>query len=127
MKAKKGLMAKAVFGVMLGLAVQLVEPSVAMAVPHYGSFERVDRVEANQTRVFNVVLKGNETTRIALFGDRSTDLDLIVFDDQGRKVTEGVGVTDQERVTVRPDYTGTYRVEVRNLGNVWNQYTIVFN
>jgi hypothetical protein len=76
---------------------------------------------------YNVTMYGGEQARIAIVGDGSTDLDIFVYDQAGRLVVQGIGLTDVELVTWFPNQTQTYRVVVRNLGGTWNQYSMATN
>jgi hypothetical protein len=42
-------------------------------------------------------------------------------------IASGTGLSDRETVTWTPPRTGTYQIEVRNLGGVWNQYQLTIN
>jgi hypothetical protein len=96
----------------------------AVAGPTRGP--RVDsfRCNANITVFYNEDFRGGELATISLEGDGTTDLDLYVFDMNGNLVVRAIGLTDRETVRFFPPANATYRVEVRNLGNDSNQYTI---
>jgi hypothetical protein len=68
--------------------------------------------------------RGGEFARAAIVGDGGTDLDIFVYDMNGRLVVRGIGPTDVEAVSWVPCYTQQYRIVVRNLGCVWNRYSI---
>ena len=48
---------------------------------------------------------------------------------QGRLIGQGIGLTDRETVTwyVPGNQIQTYRIVVRNLGGVWNRFTMRTN
>ncbi|MBI2804764.1 MAG: hypothetical protein HYX68_07250 [Planctomycetes bacterium] len=71
--------------------------------------------------------RGNELARIAIVGDGSTDLDVFVYDLQGRLIVQGIGLTDREVVSWFPGRTQTYRIVVKNLGNTWNRFSMASN
>lgn len=99
--------------------------SVAFAGPTQGPGYAVRRVEARSTMVFNETFLGGELAVVSIAGDGDTDLDLYVFDNNGNLVVRAIGLTDRETVSFVPAFTSNYRIEVRNLGNVWNQFSIV--
>lgn len=70
---------------------------------------------------------GNELAVVSIVGDGDTDLDIFVYDPAGRLVARGIGTTDRETVSFMPPVTGTYRIVVRNLGNVWNRFSLATN
>jgi len=85
------------------------------------------RCEANGSVAYYETFVGGEMGVVAISGDGDTDLDLFVYDSNGRLVAQGVGLTDHETVRFYVPTTGTYRIVVRNLGNVWNQYGMATN
>ena len=84
----------------------------------------VDTVNAYSTVFYNEYFRGGEVTNIRLVGDGDTDLDLFVYDENGRLVASGTGYTDREFVAFVPNWTGRFRVEIKNLGSVYNEYRI---
>jgi hypothetical protein len=72
---------------------------------------------------------GGELATVSIVGDGDTDLDIFVYDAQGRLVAQGIGPTDIETVSwfVPGNQIQTYRIVVRNLGGVWNRYTMRTN
>lgn len=99
--------------------------SVAFAGPTLGPGSGVRRVAANSTMIFNETFRGGELAVVSIAGDGDTDLDLYVFDNNGRLVARAIGLTDRETISFIPRLTSNFRIEVRNLGNVWNQFVIV--
>lgn len=85
------------------------------------------RVEAFSTVVYQERFVGGEVAAISLRGDGDTDLDLYVYDENGNLVAHSAGYSDRESVAWMPRWTGTFRIEVRNLGGVWNRFTIGTN
>jgi hypothetical protein len=64
---------------------------------------------------------------VAIVGDGRTDLDIFVYDMQGRLVAQGIGPTDIESVRWSVPRPGTYRIVVVNLGNIGNRYALATN
>jgi hypothetical protein len=81
-------------------------------------------VDAYSTVYYNEYFIAGEVTRVDLRGDGDTDLDLFVYDENGNLIASGTGYSDVESVALIPDWTGRFRVEVKNLGSVYNQYRI---
>ena len=81
-------------------------------------------------------LMGGHTMRIsalillaaaAMSGGSATAADLFVYDADGNLVTSDVDSTDQCVVRFAPTDTISFRIEVRNLGGVYNRYTMRTN
>jgi hypothetical protein len=87
----------------------------------------VERVNAYDTDFYVLPFEGMATAMVAISGDGDTDLDLRVYDENGNQVASDLGSTDKASVTFTPAWTGNFRVEVKNLGGVYNQYTIITN
>src|SRR5262245_50536513 len=87
----------------------------------------VNRVPAGYEHYYVETYNAGVAAHLKLKGDGDTDLDLFVFDDQGRVVAQGTGLTDEEAVTFTPRVTGQYKIVVRNLGGVWNEYRLSTN
>lgn len=100
----------------------LVAPVTASPVgsPKYD----VHQVSAYSTDVFTVTFRGNEAATVIISGDGDTDLDLFVYDEFGNLVGSDTDGSDDCVVRFWPGWTRTYRIEVRNLGAVYNRYEI---
>ncbi|MEO0480740.1 MAG: hypothetical protein AAF196_14785 [Planctomycetota bacterium] len=115
------------------IAPQLAPANGANSVLQFG-VDRVggpghssDRVEANSTDFFNITFKGGELARVFVEGDGDTDLDLYVYDSEGNLMDSDVHTSDVCLARWTPSRTQTFRIEVRNLGSVWNAYEITTN
>ena len=108
--------------VVLGLG--LVGASAVMASPFGGPKFNHSRVEAFSTDVYRVDLHGDEYTEIEVRGDGDTDLDLFVYDQYGNLIVSDTDYGDYCSVWVLPYRASTWRIEIVNLGNVYNEYTI---
>lgn len=92
-----------------------------------GARLEVWRVSANHTRTHWIRFRGGEPGAVAIEGDGDTDLDLYVYDENNNLIGRSIGLYDSEVVRFRPAWTGPFRIEVRNLGNVWNEYYLATN
>ncbi len=65
--------------------------------------------------------------QISVRGDGDTDLDLYVYDENGNLVASDTDGLDYCVVQFNPKWTGRFRIVVRNLGSVYNRYTLRTN
>ncbi len=86
-----------------------------------------ERVLANSNDIYEIPFRGGMPARIVVDGDRDTDLDLFVYDENGNLITADTDSTDICIVNWTPRWTGNFRVEVHNLGRVYNVYTLTTN
>lgn len=86
-----------------------------------------DIVEAYSTSTYYIDFYGSEWAEVSVIGDGDTDLDVFVYDMHGNLVAQDIGYTDRCFVDWYPRRRGTYRIEVQNLGSVWNRYTLRTN
>jgi len=87
----------------------------------------VDKVQAYTTDIFVLEYKGAQFAEVAVVGDGDTDLDLYVYDEYGNLIASDADSTDTTYCSWVPAWTGKFRIEVRNLGAVYNQYTLITN
>jgi hypothetical protein len=92
-----------------------------------GAATHYDRVQAFKTDVYDISFRGGAFAEIAVSGDGDTDLDLYVYDEFGNLVASDLNSTDVSYVSWTPVFTGSFRVEVRNRGHVYNDYVLVTN
>jgi hypothetical protein len=85
----------------------------AMSSPVGGRKYDVHRVAAHTT-----------DAAVVISGDGDTDLDLYVYDENGNLIGSDTDGSDDCVVRFNPRWTGVFRIEVRNLGSVYNQYQI---
>ena len=91
-----------------------------------GSVSR--RIDANSTRNFWLRdLSGGEYARVDVRGDGDTDLDCWLYDDNGNLIDSDTDYTDWCILEVNPLWTGAFRIQVVNLGSVWNGAQITWN
>lgn len=88
---------------------------------------KTEVVRAFTTDVYHVQFRGGEVAAVAIAGDGDTDLDLYVFDQAGNRICRSVRGGDAEACRWTPAWTGTFRIEVKNLGSMSNRYRIAMN
>jgi hypothetical protein len=92
-----------------------------------GAIRHVDRVNARTTDIYKIRFNGGEIAQVGIIGDGDTDLDLFVIDEFGNEVGRDDDRTDKCIVQWTPKWTGVFTVRIRNLGGVYNQYTLLTN
>ena len=84
-------------------------------------------VSAYDTDVFRITFRGGVRAEVTVVGDGDTDLDLHVYDENGNLIDSDTDVTDIAYCSWTPRWTGTFRIEVKNWGRVYNEYRITTN
>lgn len=112
---------------LLGLVAVLALSGVVEAGRIPGPGVDTRRCEAYSSVTYYDTFRGGELAVVSIVGDGDTDLDLFVYDNAGNLIVRGIGLTDRETVRWTPPATGTYRIVVRNLGGVWNRYSLATN
>jgi hypothetical protein len=86
-----------------------------------------DRVHARTINTYYIDFYGGEYAEVAIVGDGDTDLDLFIYDENGNLIASGESYSDTEVVGWTPRWTGTFTVEVHNLGSVYNDFGLGSN
>lgn len=86
-----------------------------------------DRVEPNTTDTWKFRFRGGEDAIVIVSGDGDTDLDLYIYDENMNLIDSDTDSTDQCVCTFKPKWTGYFYVRIKNLGNVYNRYTMIIN
>lgn len=119
MRRLKAWMFKTVCAVTaLGAAVT----GTVQASPVGGEMYHADQVQARTSDWYAITFRRGEAATIVVSGDGDTDLDLLVYDEHGHAIAADVDDGDDCVVRFFPRKSGTFRVEVRNLGYVSNVY-----
>jgi hypothetical protein len=105
-------------------AVGLTIAAAAAASPVGGAKYDADVLGGFASVDYTVNLWGGEATVIRLSGDGDSDLDLLVFDENGNLIAEDLSYSDQAMAIVEPRWTGQFTVRVINAGARANAYTI---
>lgn len=82
---------------------------------------RNDVVDARSSEYFTYYADPGETFAVDLSGDGTSDLDLFVRG-PGGLVCRQIGRSDDESCAIHSPRGGHYRIEVRNIGSVWNDF-----
>lgn len=104
--------------------LQMVAPFSATADPMGGAQRGTHRVAAYSSRTFDVACNGGEVTAVSVHGDGDTDLDVLVYDGRGVLIASDTDSSDRCFVTFYAITGGTFRIVVRNLGSVYNEFDI---
>jgi hypothetical protein len=107
----------------------LIEETAAMGAATGKGKPRThyDTVQGGATDVYNVVFSGGQLAEAGIAGDRSGDLDLLVYDENDHLVCRSTGSSDREYCQWWPRWTGPFRIEIQNLGTVANLYRLAMN
>jgi hypothetical protein len=85
------------------------------------------RVYAKDADEYVVRFRGGETAAVYVSGDGDTDLDVYIYNSSGSLVTSDTDYSDECVCIWRPASTASYKIRIKNRGNVYNDYTIVTN
>jgi hypothetical protein len=89
--------------------------------------DHYDVVLPYRTDVYHLAFFGGETAVIEVDGDNSTDLDCRVYDQNDHLIARDIRSSDYCRLQWVPAWTGTFRLEIRNLGSASNLYEVSTN
>lgn len=111
-----------------GLVTQLQQRQAAGSRgATYGARADYYSVPANGTHTFRITFDGGDYAGVAIEGDGDTDLDCYVYDSDNRLVAYDNDYTDICILEWTPSSTNQHRIEVKNLGDVYNRYYFVTN
>jgi hypothetical protein len=99
----------------------------ALAGRYEGPTWAEDSVLAHSTQTYYFWFVGGEYAVVQVAGDGGTDVDVYVYDQDGYLVASDTDRSDWCYVSWYAGRTQRYRVEVRNLGGVWNEYVLTTN
>lgn len=83
----------------------------------------VDAINARSTDTYEEAFAGGPCA-VVVAGDGDTDLDLFIYDRQGNLVCSDTRVGDDCLCQWNAVGTSIYRIDVKNLGSVYNRYMI---
>jgi len=81
-------------------------------------------LNGGQSLTYNITFRGMEFAQVFVSGNGSSDLDLYVYDSNGRLVASDDDWTDQCYVCFFPLTRGTYSVKIVNYGNRANRFEL---
>ncbi|MFQ5845697.1 MAG: hypothetical protein ACE5JG_11995 [Planctomycetota bacterium] len=114
-----------VLATLLGVMALAAGPAAADALPRYQTARHV--VSGYGSHRFTVTFPGGRAARVYVRGDRSSDLDLYVYDENGNLIGKDLGFTDSCVVRWTPRWTGPFVVVVKNRGRRANLYRVWTN
>ncbi len=95
-------------------------PTPARAQPKAG----MHRAEARSTWETVLTFQGGQQAEVLVLGDGDTDLDLFIYDENGRLEGSDTDRTDKCIVRWVPARTGRFTIKVENLGTVFNEFLL---
>lgn len=84
-------------------------------------------VGARSTTTYNITFRGGERAAVWANGPGRTDLDMYVYDQNGNLICRHIDYSDRMSCFWTPRWTGTFTVQIRNLGNVGVSFNVVTN
>lgn len=91
--------------------------------PMKALYYRNDYIAPQKTHVWTVTLSGHKRSFVHLSGDGSSDLDLYLYDQEGREIDKDTSASDQCGLSVF-DEQSTIVVKIVNRGHVTNSYCL---
>jgi hypothetical protein len=92
-----------------------------------GPARAVSRIGDGVTDVYTITFNAEEPVMVAITGEGVSDLDVVVEDQGGNRICSATGPGDDEVCRFTPRWTGQFRIRVRNLGTVYNEYRLWTN
>ncbi len=92
-----------------------------------GVIAHPDAVRARSYDDYTISFYARQAARIAVIGDGDTDLDLIVYDENGHEITRDDDNSSTCAVSFTPRWTGPFRVRILNNGYVYSRYILMTN
>jgi molecular chaperone DnaK (HSP70) len=110
----------------------LLQGSAGLADSNDGARRWTRTVKKQSEVVYKIVFNAEknpnkQNAEFAVIGDGSTDVDIYVFDAEGKEVAKDTFFTDLALVRWIPAKTQEYTIKVRNLGNADNTCTMGHN
>lgn len=92
-----------------------------------GAIAHRDSVAARSYDDFVISFYGGQVARVGVVGDGDTDIDLIVYDQNGHEIARDTDPSSECLVQFVPRWTGPFRVRVINNGYVYSNYILMTN
>jgi len=90
-------------------------------------FRHVAKVHGGKADTYTITFRGGKLARVLVMGDGDTNLDLYVYDSEGREVARAVDDNCNCVAKWTPRRTGKFRVCIVNKGKVENDYSVISN
>lgn len=85
------------------------------------------RVDAGMYHWYNIGFEGGENAHVVIAGDGTGDLDCYAYAEDGSLIDSDTARTDDCVLDWYENWTGKVRIEIVNLGNVYNNYALITN
>lgn len=92
-----------------------------------GGAEHFDAVDAGATDTYELNFYGRKVAEVAVIGDGDTDLDLHIYDEFDNSICEDTDSTDTTYCRWTPRFDGTFIIDIKNYGKVYNEYLLLTN
>ncbi|MDR2774434.1 MAG: hypothetical protein LBC19_06770 [Tannerella sp.] len=92
-----------------------------------GTKHASSHVSAGSTDEYVIRFRSGELAAVYVSGDGDTDLDLYVYDSYGNLIVSDTDYSDECVCLWIPKTTESYKIRIKNRGDVYNAYTIVTN
>ncbi len=101
--------------------------SEAAFAPLTGVVRTASTLPASQTETWPVPFFGASLAELAIIGDSSGNLDLLVTDEFGNPVCQDSGPADTAYCSFYPAQNGTFKIIVKNNSSAANTYVLLTN
>lgn len=88
---------------------------------------RTDIVQSHSTDVWKIRVRGGVQTYVVVSGDGDTDLDVKIYDENGKIVADSENGCESDVLSFVPRWTAVYTIKIKNLGSVYNRYVLTMN
>lgn len=92
-----------------------------------GPAKDIDAVDGYSRVYYDMRFQGRRNARIGVQGDGDTDLDCYIYDSNGNLITSDTDYSDTCTLGWVPNWTGPFRLVIRNRGGVYNRYVMLTN
>ena len=92
-----------------------------------GPRQQVDVIYGNSTLTYQLGFVANQKAEVLVSGNGASDLDLYIYDSNGKLIVCDEGYSDDAFASWTPAWTGSFSIVVKNWGNVANRFEIYTN
>ncbi len=110
---------------MLAMIADVEESSTRNIVGVSGPTIVEERVRAGYSDYYTETFKKRAETIVLVSGDGDTDLDLYIYDEDDNLICSDTDRTDDMICSWTPAWTGDFTIKIENLGDVYNDYTML--